>query len=100
VSPWCRDTPAGVHIAILVTPRASRSEVAGVADGRLRIRLAAPPVDGAANAELLRFLAKELGLPRSAVELAGGARGRRKTALVRGVPGEAVRRLAPGGAAE
>jgi uncharacterized protein len=94
VSAWWRDAADGVRLELLVTPRASRSEVAGVAGDRLRVRVAAPPVEGAANDELVRFLARALGVPRGAVELVAGAGGRRKTALVRGVGGAAVRRLA------
>ena len=78
---------------VAASPRASRTEVAGVADGRLRIRLAAPPVDGAANDELVRFLATALGVRRSAVAVAAGAAGRRKTVLVRGVTDAAARGL-------
>ncbi len=94
MSEWCRAAAEGVRIDLLVTPRASRSELAGLAADRLRVRVAAPPVDGAANEELVRFLAGALGVPRAAVEVVAGAAGRRKTALVRGVSEGAVRRLA------
>jgi uncharacterized protein len=97
---WWSATPEGLRLALLVTPRASRSEAAGVAEGRLRVRLAAPPVDGAANDELARFLARALGVPRGAVTLVAGAGGRRKTVLVRGAGAEAARRLAPAGGPE
>ncbi len=91
---WLRATAAGASIAVIVTPRASRTEVSGVAEGRLRIRVAAPPVEGAANDELVRFLAGTLGLPRSALAVTAGAAGRRKTVLVRGMTvDEAERRL-------
>jgi len=93
VSAWWRDVADGVRLDLVVTPRASRSEVAGVAGDRLRVRVAAPPVDGEANAELVRFLARALDVPRASVEVVAGASGRRKTALVRGVGGDAVRRL-------
>ncbi len=93
MSAWLREAGGGVRIDLAVTPRASRSEVAGVAGERLRVRVAAPPVDGAANAELARLLARVLGVPRAAVEVVAGAGGRRKTVLVRGVAAEAVRRL-------
>ena len=87
---WLRDTAAGLSLAVLVTPRASRTEVAGVAEGRLRIRVAAPPVAGEVNQELVRFLARQLGLPRSAVEVSAGAAGRRKMVLARGISAEAA----------
>lgn len=77
-----------------MTPGARRSELAGVADGRLRVRLAAPPAEGRANAELVRFLAKQLGIPREAVGLAAGGRSRRKLVRLTGVTlDEARRRL-------
>ena len=75
-----------VHVA----PRASRTEVAGPYGDAIRIRLAAPPVDGAANAELLRFLAERLGIARSRVEVTAGASGRRKTVSVSGLSAEQV----------
>jgi hypothetical protein len=60
----------------------------------VKIRLAAPPVDGAANEELVRFLAERLGLPRSAVTIATGARGRRKIVRIAGLTAaEARQRL-------
>ncbi|HTX65263.1 MAG TPA: DUF167 domain-containing protein [Opitutaceae bacterium] len=94
MTPWLEPGAGGVRLAVVVTPRASRTELAGVAGGRLRVRVAAPPVDGAANEELVRFLARHLGLARSAVALAAGAAGRRKTVLVTGMtPDEVARRL-------
>lgn len=94
MSAFWREVAGGVRLELLVTPRASRSEVAGLAGDRLRVRIAAPPVEGAANEELVRVLARALDVPRGAVELVAGASGRRKAALVRGVAGAAVRRLA------
>lgn len=83
-----------MSLAVWVTPGAPRSEVAGVADGRLRLRLAAPAHEGKANAELVRLVAKTLGVPRRQVDLATGANGRRKLLRVHGVTlDEARRRL-------
>jgi uncharacterized protein (TIGR00251 family) len=67
---------------VLVQPRAARTELAGLHDGRLKLRLTAPPVDGAANAALVEFLADRLGLPRSAISVASGDSGRRKTVSI------------------
>ncbi|GAA4094952.1 DUF167 domain-containing protein [Nocardioides kongjuensis] len=72
-------------LAVRVQPGASRTGVAGAAgvDGaELKIRLASPPVDGRANDELVRWLAKELGVPRSAVSLVRGATSRSKVVRV------------------
>ena len=66
------------RLELSVVPNAKRTAVDGLHDGALRVRLAAPPVDGKANDTLLRWLAGELGLPRRAVELVRGASARRK----------------------
>ena len=73
-----------------VQPRASRDEVAGVAGDAIRVRLTAPPVDGAANEALVRFLAARLEVPRSAVTLVSGHTGRTKVVAVDGVSAEEV----------
>ncbi len=77
--------PEGVRLAVRVQPRAARSEIAGLHGDRIRIRLAAPPVDGAANEALVRVLAEALGVPRRAVEITAGHAGRSKTVVVTGV---------------
>jgi len=83
-----------VKLLVQVQPRASRSEVAGLHDGRVRVRVTAPPVEGEANEELVRFLARALGVAGSAVRVVAGHQGRRKTVEVSGVePAEAARRL-------
>ncbi|MBI3982374.1 MAG: YggU family protein [Gemmatimonadetes bacterium] len=67
-----------------VQPNASRTEVAGRHGDAIKIRIAAPPVDGAANVELIRFLADRLDVSRSAIEIVSGAAGRRKRVRVTG----------------
>ncbi len=79
-------------LRILVQPRASRSEIVGPHGDHLKVRLAAPPVDGAANEELVRLLARELGVPRSGIEIVGGLSSRRKTVRVSGAQPDAVER--------
>jgi uncharacterized protein (TIGR00251 family) len=74
------------RLTVWVQPRASRTEVAGKHGDLIKIRLAAPPVDGAANEELVRFVAEKLGVAKSAVRLVAGHNGRRKTLEVTGVP--------------
>jgi uncharacterized protein (TIGR00251 family) len=68
-----------------VVPRARVIALAGRHGDALKIRLAAPPVDGAANDELIRFLAERLAVPRSAVTIAAGHTSRRKTVTVTGI---------------
>lgn len=72
-------------IAVWATPGASRSEVTGVADGCVRMRVAAPAREGRANAELIRLVAEKLGVRRGDVTLARGETGRRKVVRVRGL---------------
>ena len=79
-----------VRFAVYVQPRASRTEIAGIHGDALKIRLAAPPVEGEANAELVSSLAKVLGVPKSAVRIVRGHRGRRKVLEVAGVNAESV----------
>jgi uncharacterized protein (TIGR00251 family) len=81
-----------VTLSVWVTPGAPRSAQAGEADGRLRLRLAAPAHEGKANAELARFVAELLGVRRRQVTIAGGATSRRKVVEVRGVTAEEARR--------
>lgn len=68
----------GCELLVQVVPNAGRTAVAGLHDGALRVRLAAPPIEGRANAELLQWMARVLGLPRRAVTLLGGDLSRRK----------------------
>ncbi|HVX89020.1 MAG TPA: DUF167 family protein [Gemmatimonadales bacterium] len=86
-----RETPDGVELDLQIQPRASRTEVVGAHGDALKIRLAAPPVDGEANDELVRFLAKTLGVPKGAVTILSGATGRKKRVRVVGVSTEDVR---------
>jgi uncharacterized protein (TIGR00251 family) len=80
-----RPTAAGVEIDVRVIPRASRTTLGGTRDHALLIRLAAPPVEGAANDALIEFLADILHVPQRAVRIVRGARGRLKRVAVDGV---------------
>jgi uncharacterized protein len=82
---WVHDQPGGCVLEVLVQPRASRSRVVGEHDGRLKIQLAAPPVDGEANAALVELLAELLSVRRSDIAIVRGESGRRKTVRVAGV---------------
>jgi uncharacterized protein (TIGR00251 family) len=73
------------NLLVHVVPRARKSEVAGRFGEAIRIRIAAPPTDGAANAELVRFLASALGVPGGAIALTHGATARRKRLAVTGI---------------
>lgn len=77
-----RQTAAGVEIDIRVIPRARRTGVAGTRDGRLLVRLAAPPVGGAANEALVELLSTSLGCPRRDVLVVSGENSRTKRILI------------------
>ena len=87
------ETPQGVKFAVRVVARASRSEIAGEFEGALRIRLAAPPVAGAANRELIRVLAKELKLAQHAVQIISGSGSKNKTIRLSNASPEVLMRL-------
>lgn len=74
-----------------VVPRARKSAIAGVHDDALLVRLAAPPVDGAANDTLVEFFADRLHLPRHAVRIVSGLRSRKKRIALAGVTAAFVR---------
>jgi uncharacterized protein (TIGR00251 family) len=79
------------RIRVRLTPRAGRDEIAGWQGELLRVRVAAPPVEGEANAALERLLARALRLPRGAVRVVAGVRGREKTVALAGVSAEQAR---------
>jgi uncharacterized protein len=82
------DHPAGVSFNVHVQPNSSRNRIAGLHGDALKLTLTAPPVEGAANAMCVRFLAESLQVPRSAVEILSGQSSRRKRIRVRCAPAE------------
>lgn len=95
---WLVPIEGGARISLHIQPRGSRNAVEGLHGGALKIRLTAPPVEGAANEALIRFLSEVLGCPRSAVRLTGGATSRRKTVEIAGrSPAQIRARLGLGG---
>ena len=77
-----RDVDGGTALDVLVQPRASRAKLGPIHDGRLKVAVTAPPVDGEANAAVIELLAKQLGVARSAVEVIAGMSSRRKTVRI------------------
>ena len=75
----------GATLRVAVTPRSGKTAFGEVVDGAIRVQVAAPPVDGAANAALVRFVAQAAGVPRGRVRLVSGERGRAKAILVAGL---------------
>ena len=92
---WLRQGAQQTTLTLHIQPGAKKTEVAGVHGDALKIRLAAPPVDGKANAALIAFVADRLGLAKSAVSLKSGQTSRRKVLEVVGAPADAVERLLP-----
>ena len=91
-----RTTASGVELDVRVIPRAKKTVLDGERDGALLIRLAAPPVDGAANDALIRYLAERCGVPRHAVRILSGGRGRQKRVAIEGVSADSMRELIRG----
>lgn len=87
------ESGAAVTFAVRVAPRAARTEIAGEHDGALKVRVAAPPAEGAANEELVRFLARHLGLPARDVEIISGHASRTKRVRLRHATAEQLARL-------
>jgi uncharacterized protein len=83
-----RETEAGVAFHVRVVPRASRCEVAGIQGEALKIRLKAPPVEGKANEECIRFLADLLGVKKAQVRIFAGHTARTKTVAIAGIKTE------------
>jgi uncharacterized protein (TIGR00251 family) len=92
-----REEGGALVFAVRVVPRASKTEAAGEHEGALKVRVAAPPVEGAANAELTRFLARGLNVPARAVEIVGGHTSKTKVVRAAGAKAADLLRLAAGG---
>ena len=86
-------TPGGVEIEVRLIPRSGRTALAGSRDGRLLVRVSAPPVEGAANDALIALIADTLAVPRRAVRIVAGERSRQKRIAVDGVGVETAARL-------
>ena len=91
-----RTVDGRVRFSVRVQPRASKTEVVGIHGDALKIRLSAPPVDGAANAALIEFLASLFAVPRRAVMILAGESSRLKIVEIEGVTERAVHDVAGG----
>ena len=90
---WCVAADGGARLSVQVTPNARKSEITGVQEGMLRIKLQAQPIEGKANEALVRYLAERLQVPRKAVNLTHGAASRQKTLAIDGLAPEAIKAL-------
>ncbi|NVM22789.1 MAG: YggU family protein [Desulfobacterales bacterium] len=93
---WIKETPEGIIFKAAIQPRGSRNEIAGLKGDALKIRLTAPPVEGAANKMCIEFLAKSLKVRKSDVEIVRGRSSRTKHLLVRSATRERVESLLKG----
>jgi uncharacterized protein (TIGR00251 family) len=75
---WCSALPAGIRLAVQITPNAKKTEVIGVLDDALKLKLQAQPIEGKANEALIKYLAAALSVPRSAVTITHGLTNKRK----------------------
>lgn len=89
--PFLSDTPAGAVLNLRLVPRAAKNAIAGLYGEALKIRLCAPPVDGAANAALIKFLSDTLRLPRARIQILSGQTSRSKRVLLAGVNARDIR---------
>lgn len=93
MSDWLRVGKGHITLTLHIQPGAKKTEVAGEYGDTLKIRLAAPPVDGKANAALIGYVAERMGVPKSKVTLKSGQTARRKVLEVTDAPADAERRL-------
>ena len=91
-----RQTATGVELDVRVIPRARETRIAGERDGALLVRVAAPPVDDAANSRLVDCFARLTDRPRSAIRIVSGARGRTKRLAIDGISADSMRELIRG----
>jgi uncharacterized protein len=87
------EADGAVTFRVRVAPRASKTAIAGEHDGALKVRVAAPPFEGAANEELKRFLARTFGVPARDIEIVGGHASKTKLVCVRGASADELLRL-------
>lgn len=92
---WFRRRDQNATLTLHIQPGAKKTEVAGLYGDALKIRLAAPPVDGKANEALIAFISARLGVARSSVRLVAGQTSRRKLLEVDGAPPDTEQRLLP-----
>ncbi|MFC0131295.1 hypothetical protein CR105_03580 [Massilia eurypsychrophila] len=95
---WCSPLPAGIRLAVQITPNAKKTAVVGVLDNALKLKLQAQPIEGKANEALVKYLAAALSVPRSAVTITHGLTNKRKLIEVKSAGltvDDAVRLLAP-----
>jgi uncharacterized protein len=80
-----RETNMGFEVPLHVLPRAKRSEITGMHNGALKMKVTAPPVDDAANRAIIEFFSKKLGISKSSIQIMSGAKSRDKILQIQGI---------------
>ena len=81
---WIKELSEGLLISIYVQPGSSKTEIIGMHQNSLKIKLTSPPVEGAANSLLIKFISKELGIAKSKIVLKSGEKSRSKRLILKG----------------
>lgn len=89
--PYLTDIPAGAVLTLRIIPRAAKNSIQGQHGDALKVRLCAPPVDGAANTALIKFLSDTLSIPRARIQLLSGQTSRSKRVLLTGAKSNDIR---------
>ena len=89
--PYLTDIPAGAVLTLRIIPRAAKNSIQGQHGDALKVRLCAPPVDGAANTALIKFLSDTLSIPRARIQLLSGQTSRSKRVLLTGTKSNDIR---------
>ncbi|MFH1426443.1 MAG: DUF167 domain-containing protein [Candidatus Kerfeldbacteria bacterium] len=92
---WYSERNGGVDLLVRVVPNASRNEIVGIHDGRLKVKICKPPEDGKVNKELVRFFSKTFGVSKSAVEITAGEKVRSKIVRMNGLHRADLQRAMP-----
>jgi uncharacterized protein len=87
---WLTESPDGAVLNLRIIPRAAKNAIQGEHGDALKIRLCAPPVEGAANTALIKFLSDVLSVPRSRIQILSGATGRNKRVLLSGCSSSSI----------
>lgn len=90
-----KETPDGVVFNIRVLPRSSRCEIAGIQNDALKLKITAPPVEGKANEECIRFLSDRLGVKRSKISIVAGQKSKNKSIAISGLTRKDIESIIP-----
>ncbi len=88
---WLRETKQGVTIDLHVIPNARKSEIVGIHNDKLKIKIFSPPVDGSANKEIIKFFSKKLKTSKSKIDIISGEKSRDKRLLINDITIDKVR---------